>query len=90
MINISSALTGCLSGNAFKYIVDKRVKDGHCFVGYTSIGVDLFKDYFDHSQPQETNHGNIDRQLTLVDVRRVCLLASLLTFLLFTVSNRCL
>jgi tetrahydromethanopterin S-methyltransferase subunit A len=41
-------LTGCLSGDPFKDIVDEGVKDGHSLVGDTGVRVYLLQHYKEH------------------------------------------
>lgn len=42
--NTGEQRTGSFGGNPLKYIVDKRVKDGHRLVGDTGVRVDLLED----------------------------------------------
>ena len=43
-------LTGCLSGDTLKDIVDKGVEDGHRLVGDTSVRVHLLEHYKHRSE----------------------------------------
>ena len=79
-------LTGSFTGDTLEDIVDEGVKNSHCLVGDTGVGVDLLKDCnIISTRLDDTRYR---QQLTFVDVRRVSLFARLLArLLLLTVGG---
>jgi len=82
--------TGSLGCDALEDIVDERVQDGHGLVGDTSVRVHLLEYCASQGESASCAKKTQGRQkLTLVDVRRVSLLARLLALLLLAVSSWC-
>ena len=76
--------TGSLSRNTFEDVVDEGVEDGHRLVGDTGVRMHLLEDWNFMNIPVKST---FKAQRTLVDVRGVSLLATLLTLLLVAVAT---